>query len=111
MILLNLFLIQIIAILIIDISGFVQEVLRGISKILTKGKIISDNYDLKPFTCSLCSGFWTNLIYILCTGNFSIPIFAFILFIAVLSPVLKDSIILVKDIFIFLINKIYDLLQ
>ena len=111
MIFLYLLYIQLICVLVIDISGFIDSIKYGISKFLTKGKIPTTDYRLKPIDCSLCMTFWTGLAYTLIIGKFSIPIMAFILFLAVMTPVAKDIIVLIKDICIRLINKIYDLIE
>lgn len=111
MILLKLLCIQLICVLIIDISGFIDSVKFCISKWLTNGKFPKADYRIKPFDCSLCATWWTGLIYIICTGQFSIFLVAYLLFLAVMTPVAKDIIILTKDICIFIINKIYDIIQ
>lgn len=111
MILLELLCIQLICVLVIDISGFIDSIKYGISKILTKGKIQSTDYRLKPFDCSLCMTFWVGLIYIICMGQFSLFLLAYILLLGIMTPIIKDIIILLKDICIFGINKIYDLIN
>ena len=111
MIFLNLLFIQIITVLVIDISGFIDSLKFGISKILTKGKIPTADYRIKPIDCSLCMTFWISLIYIICIGQFSLLLLTYILFLAVMTPILKDFINLLKDICIFIINKIYKLIE
>lgn len=111
MILLKLLCIQLICVLIIDISGFIDSVKRCVSKWLTKGKIPTTDYRIKPFDCSLCMTWWSGLIYLIFMGQFSIYLIAYILFLAIMTPIAKDIIVLVKDICIKLINKIYDLIQ
>mgnify|MGYP003307854558 CR=1 FL=1 len=64
----DLIIIQIIIVFIIDICGVVPNIKKGISRILTKGKIITDDYSMKPLDCSLCMCFWTCLIYSLLTN-------------------------------------------
>ena len=64
----NLFLISVICVLIIDLSGFIDSLKYGLSKLLTKNKLASIDYRLKPIDCSLCMSFWISLIYILCIG-------------------------------------------
>ena len=65
---LNLIYIWIIVVIIIDISDFIESLKTGISKLLTKGKIITTNFDLKPLSCSFCMNWWIGLIYIICMG-------------------------------------------
>ena len=88
----NILLIALICVIIIDISGIVEEAEAGLSRWLgTKARIP------KPFSCSLCMTHWTALIYILCLGQFSILNYAYILFIAVLTPVIGDVVWHVRD--------------
>ena len=61
-------LVQTLVCFIIDLSGFIQEAESGLSRLL-KFKVSIP----KPFSCSLCSGWWINLILLLCTGHFTLP--------------------------------------
>lgn len=108
MILLNLLLIQFIVVVIIDDSGVIDSIKRGISKLLTKGKIETTNFDLKPFSCSYCSNFWVGLIYLLCIGQFTIPHIAFVLLLSSFCPITLSLLNLAKDICIKIINKFYE---
>ena len=96
--LINLILIQWIVVFIIDISGVVDNLKSLLMKILTKGKIDSNNYRLKPFDCSLCTTFWVGLIYLLCTSQFTIAYIAFICVLSASTPITLE-----------LFNTIYDL--
>lgn len=109
--LLYLTLIQFILVVIIDDSGFIDSVKRGISKLLTNGKIITDNFELKPFSCSYCMQVWCGLIYLLIIGQFNIPYIAFNFLLASMVPVTKDLLNLFRDLFIKLIDKIYTIIQ
>lgn len=63
---LNLIFIWIIAVIVIDISGIMDSVKYGLSRFLTKGKIPTTDYRIKPFDCSFCMNFWTGLVYLIC---------------------------------------------
>lgn len=76
----NVVLIQILVCFIIDLSGFIQEVESGLSKWLHFRCSIP-----KPFSCSLCMGWWTNIAYLLITGQFSLVLLVFVGLIAFLS--------------------------
>ena len=108
MILLNLLLIQFIVVVIIDDSGVIDSIKRLISRTLTKGKIETTDFDLKPFSCSYCSNFWVGIIYLLCVGQFTIPYIAFVLLLSSFCPITLSLLNLAKDICIKLINKFYD---
>lgn len=108
MILLNLMLIQFITVLIIDDSGIIDSIKRIISKILTKGKIVKTDFDLKPFSCSYCMNFWIGLAYLFFMGQFTIPYIAFVLLMSTMTPITFALLNLFKDIIIKLINKFYD---
>lgn len=111
MILLKLLCIQLICVLIIDISGFIDSVKWSVSKWLTKGKIPTTDYRIKPFDCSLCMTWWSCLIYMICIGQVSVFLLAYILFLSIMTPVAKEIIVLIRDICIKVINKIYDIIQ
>ena len=108
MMFLNLLFIQLICVLIIDISGFMDSVKWGISKFLTSGKLPTTDYRLRPFDCSLCMCWWSGLIYLICMKEVSLLLLAYVLFLAIMTPVAKDIILLIRDIFIKLINKFYE---
>lgn len=96
---------------IVDISDFPYSVKKVISYVLTKGKMTSTDFRLHLIDCSWCISSWANLIYLVCVGKFTIPFIAATFIIATLTPVIKDLIILMKDLIIKAINKIYDLIQ
>ena len=104
----NMFLISLIVVIIVDISDFPSTLKKIISSILTKGKFKTDKYQFHLIDCSFCIQWWVNLIYIICIGQFSLLAVAFILMLSVFTPILKDIIILLKDICIKIINKFYE---
>ena len=101
-------LLQIIVVIIVDISDFPSTLKKILSSILTKGKFKTDKYQFHLIDCSFCIQWWVNLIYIICIGQFNIPYIAFALFLSVMCPISKDIIILLKDICIKIINKFYE---
>lgn len=103
----NLFLISIIVVCIVDISGFVDTVKSTISKILTNGKFKTADYQLKPFDCSLCMTFWIGLIYLIIYHQLTLLNVSILLLIAVSTPIINDAIRLIQDIITKLINIIY----
>lgn len=98
--------IAIICVVIIDLSGFIQELERMLKKWLgiRKGEVRIP----KPFSCSLCMCFWTGLIYLLCTGQFTLFMIAYVLLISILTPQIKDLIYLFKDTIDFILRSIYN---
>ena len=102
----ELILIQLIIVFIIDLSGAVESFKLFISKILTKGKIQTTNFSLKPFDCSLCMTWWIGLIYLLICHSFTIPYIALVALLSYLTPLSSSILLLIKDLTIFLINKL-----
>lgn len=100
----NLFLISIIVVCIVDISGFVDTVKSTISKILTNGKFNTADYTLKPIDCSLCMTFWIGLIYLIIYNQLTLLNISILLLIAVSTPIINDLIKLVQDLITKLIN-------
>ena len=76
-VLLDVIFIQIIVCFIIDLSGFIQSMEEGLSKWFKFRCVIP-----KPFSCSLCSGWWINLIYLIITHHFTLP---YVVFVALVS--------------------------
>ena len=100
----ELILIQFIVVFIVDISGFIDTVKEKLSKLLTNNRIVTTNYRIRPFDCSLCANFWTSLIYLLVTHQFTIPYIAFVC-------LMSGTTILTKDIFFTLSDCITKILQ
>ena len=94
---LNLFLISVICVIVIDVSGFVDSLKSGIKRILTKGVLSDPNYSLKPIDCSFCMNFWVGLIYLLVSGTFTIWMLTYVLLLSVMTPVMRDVIYRVRD--------------
>lgn len=76
-VLLDVVFIQIIVCYVIDLSGVIQSIETGLSK-WTKVRCVIP----KPFSCSLCSGWWINLIYLIAVHQFTLP---YIVFVAMVS--------------------------
>ena len=110
-IILNLFLLHLIVVMVVDISGAIDSLKSGLKWLLTKGKMKGNDYRLKPLDCSLCMSFWCGIIYLLIVGEFTLPYVTVVLFMACLSEVTKSAILLVKDIFVTIINLIYKLID
>ena len=102
----DLILIQLIIVFIIDLSGAVESFKLFISKHLTKNKIVTTNFSIKPFDCSLCSTWWIGLIYLLICHSFTIPYIALVALLSYLTPLSSSILLLIKDLAIFLINKL-----
>lgn len=103
---LNILLLSFIVVMIIDVSGFVDELKSVIKSILTNGKMSDPNYSLKPFDCSLCMTFWTGIVYLLIINNLTLFNITFTLFIAVMTPVIRDLIFMIREIMTYIIRKI-----
>lgn len=108
---LNLFLISVIVVFIVDISGAVDSLKSGIKWILTRGKMNSSDYRLKPFDCSLCCVWWCGLIYLLVTGEFTLPYITVVCLLACFSGLIKSSILLIEDAVVKIIKVIYKLID
>lgn len=111
MVLINLTLIAAIVVFIVDISGAIDSLKSGLKLILTKGKMKNSDYQLKPLDCSLCMTFWSGIIYLLITNNFTLPYLAFVCLLACFTGVIKTSILLVEDILIKITQLIYKLID
>lgn len=106
----NILFISWIIVFIVDISGWTATWKRWLSLLLTNGKIGSIDYDLKPFSCSLCMTWWIGLIYLLIAGKFTIGYIAFLALVAAATRIEESIFNLLEDIIFSVIKRIEKLL-
>ena len=92
-------------VIIIDQLHFFEDFTSTIKSLLTKGKF-RNPIQIKPFNCSVCMSFWTNLIYIIIIGKFSIFMIGYILLLSWSAPIISSVFTLLKNLFLKLINTI-----
>lgn len=90
---LNIILITFIIVFIIDLSGFITDMEKKLSKWLKIKAVIP-----KPFSCSLCLSFWTNIIYLISINSFSLPYLAFICLLSFLTPIIQTLLLKLREI-------------
>ena len=101
----DIILVALVTIYIVDLSGFTETLLKVISAY--NGRKITE---LKPFSCSLCMVWWVCLIYAVIVGNLTIPVVALIALLSLLSVPSGQLLILIREAFLKVINKLMDLL-
>lgn len=101
----NCLFITIIWVVILDQLHFWDDFSTMISGWLSGGKI-KKPLDWKPFNCSTCMSFWTNLAYIIITNQFSILMVLYILTLSWGTPIISSILTLVKNLFLKFINTI-----
>ena len=101
----NCLFITIIWVVVLDQLHFWDDITSVISGWLTNGKI-KKPIQLKPFNCSVCMSFWTNLAYIIVTNQFSILMILYILVLSWTTPIISSILTLVKNLFLKFINTI-----
>lgn len=97
-------------VIVIDQVRFTDEITTIISRLLTSGRIVRP-FQLKPFTCSLCMSFWTNLIYIYCTDELSVFMLLYILALSWLTPVINTVLTFVRMGMLKIFEKIGDIIN
>lgn len=88
---LNILLIALTWVFILDISGFWWELSTFLSRFILPKGMPPRPFDLKPFSCSLCMTFWTSLVYVICIGEWSWVMMAYICVVAWLTPRIQDG--------------------
>lgn len=102
----DILLLAVIVVIIIDISGITDSIKSLIKRIATKGMMSDPNYSLKPLDCSFCLTFWSGVVYMLITNSLSLWMTAYLLGICVLTPVIRDIFILIRETLLKIINKL-----
>ena len=99
----NCLLITIFFVIVIDQLHFVDDITSVISGWMTNGKI-KKPISLKPFSCSTCMSFWTNLAYIIITNQFSILMVLYILVLSWGTPIINSILSFVINAVLKMIN-------
>jgi hypothetical protein len=96
---LDLILLTVIICFIVDCSGFFSFIKKFIASRL-EGKyknLKAEDIKIPFITCSLCSVWWSGLIYLLFTHNFIIPYIAFVAFLSLISSNISGFLLTIKD--------------
>lgn len=99
---LKLFEITVIVVIIVDISGFIDSIKVFIGKVLG-----INNVKLKPLDCSFCLNFWVSMAYLIYVDELSLTTLMVSLLLSTMTPIVKDTIYLMRDLIGKLINKLY----
>lgn len=108
---LNLLFITAVLVFIIDLSGFIQELSKGIWKALFKKVTYKGWIIPKPFSCSLCMTFWVGILYLILTHTFSFLMLGYVALLAFLTPVISTVLLWIKDVLVFILDKLYKLIS
>ena len=111
-VMLNLLFIAIVIVYTIDLSGFVDEIVKRLyDKYVGVGDYHNVIPKLKPLSCATCLNFWVGTIYIIAAGAFSFPMLAYVCMLSFLSSTIGDFLTLIKDALTKIINKLYELID
>ena len=103
---LNLIYIAVILVFIIDYSGVITSIEDFASRTASHaGRKIHIRIP-KPFSCSLCSMWWSGLIYIILTGNFSFKSLAIVALISASTIIIADIMDFIRDLALTIISKL-----
>lgn len=100
-------LIMLIVVFVVDCSGFTPAWRAALGRWLN----INVREDIKPFTCSLCMTHHVCVIYALCVGQFSLPVWVFICLCAFMAKPTGQLLIACRDLYdgiIYKLNKQID---
>lgn len=101
MLIFNLFLIAIFFVFVIDYAGFITTIEEGLSKMISNTRQRNIHIHIpRPFSCSLCCSFWTGLIYIIVTNNFSILNLILVAAAAATTPIIAEIMSFTRDLLI-----------
>ena len=97
--------IVLVCVVVTDELHFWEEFSPYIKKWMTGGKMKSP-IDFKLFTCSTCQSHWLCLIYLICTGNFTILNYTIILVLSWTTPIISGIMTFVRNMILKVINVI-----
>lgn len=105
----DLILIVVFTVCVIDLSGIITSIKKGLAKWLKVKDYTQINLPL--IQCSLCLSFHIQWIYLLIVGKFTIGYLTLAIIFSLFTPQIGDIIILVKEIITNITDKIYKYLR
>lgn len=110
MLYLNLFILQLILVFILDLSGIMIDVKKFVWRFIYGKATIDMSYklSLKPFSCSLCMTWWIGIIWLLVTKEFSMINFGYVALLSYMTTFSKDLILTCSELlnrFLNFLNK------
>lgn len=110
MIYLNLLFICAITVFICDLSGAIDDLVIPLIKSAFKLPK-NANISIKPLSCSLCMVWWLGLIYLLITSTLTLANLSYVCLLAFLTPHVRGILLYMKEVLIFIENKLYKLID
>lgn len=104
---LDIFMVALITIYIVDLSGFTESWRAGLAGLLK----IKNLKSLKPFDCGQCMTWWICNIYAVIMHNWDLNKVAFIALLAFLSYPIGQILIFIREALLNLINKMMESCQ
>lgn len=111
MVVFNLFIISIIWVLILDLSGFARTIDKTLYKIFYPKRAYREDAHFPPFDCPTCMTWWSCLIYLILINALTFPYIAFSLLFAWATTIEKDIFIFIKDLITKLLDILYNTLK
>lgn len=105
----DLILIVVFTVCVIDLSGIITSIKKGLAKWL-KVKDYTQ-IQLPLIQCSLCMSFHIQWIYLLIVGKFTIGYLTLAIILSLFTPQIADLITLVKEIITNITDKIYKIIR
>lgn len=106
----NLLIITCLIVWVIDLTD-VMDYFKKLIWRLVWGKKQYKQFRMKPLDCSLCMSWWIGIVYILLLKNFTIAMLGYVGLLSFLTPVIKDVLVMIKDMLVGLLNLIYKILR
>ena len=94
---------ELIMIFLLGLSGSVHNLIYPlIQRMLRTHRSI----EIKLLECELCYSFWTGIIYLLVTQQFTITMMLYVCLISYMAPIFKDILWMIKELIIRFLNLI-----
>lgn len=108
---LDILLIALCTVIITDRTDFFEYIKRWIWNFAFDYKKEYKGFEFKLLDCSLCQTWWLSLIYLLITKSVTLPLIAFSLFVAYLTPAINTLLIFINELFSWLFEQLFQLID
>lgn len=108
----NVFLLAVAIVIVTDLSGIREYIKKHIYHHLRGTYDYPDSWDspvIHLLGCSLCQTWWVGLLYLVLTGNLTIPAVAYLLVVSFLTTTIRDLLQLIKGLLDKAISKLSDI--
>ena len=105
----DLTLVSVLAVYIVDLSGFTESWRDALARWLGKSPAVLR--PLPPLDCGQCMTWWSCIAYAICAGEFSLGVLVWCALLAFLTPFTGQLLLLVREALLWAVRRLFDIVD